>query len=69
MVGEQKVAKKKWIQDAIKEPGAFSAKAKRAGKTVNEYAHDVLKKGSRATTKTKQQARLALTLKKLKKKK
>jgi hypothetical protein len=63
------VAKKKWIQGAIKNPGAFSAKAKKAGKSTSEYAHQVLKPGSKASDKTKRQARLALTLSKMRKKK
>ena len=61
--------KKKWIQGAIKRPGAFSAKAKRAGVSTTAYARSVLKKGSRASATTKRQARLALTLGKMKKKK
>ncbi len=48
----------KWIKSAIKHPGAFSAKAKRAGETTREYAsehaHDSGKLG--------RQARLAKTL-------
>jgi len=53
---------KKWIAGAIKRPGAFSRKAKRAGKSVSAYARTVLKKGSKASTLTKRQARLAVTL-------
>lgn len=55
----------KWIQGAIKRPGAFRAKAKRAGMGTNAYARKVTRKGSRASTRTKQQARLALTLSRL----
>lgn len=58
----------KWIQGAIKRPGAFTAKAKRAGKSVRSYARSVLKKGSKASTLTKQQARLAITLRKISRK-
>jgi hypothetical protein len=61
--------KKKWIKGAIKRPGAFSAKAKRAGMTTAAYATKVLKKGSRASAQTKRQARLAQTLGKMRKKK
>jgi hypothetical protein len=43
----------------IKRPGAFSAKAKRAGMSTSAYANKVLKKGSRASTRTKRQAALA----------
>ena len=55
----------KWIQGAIKHPGAFTAQAKRAGKSVSSYATQVLKKGSHASTTTKRRARLAQTLRKL----
>jgi len=56
---------KDWIQGAIKRPGAFTAKAKRAGMSVQAYARKVLKKGSKASTLTKQQARLAQTFKRM----
>ena len=59
------MANKKWIQGAIKRPGAFRAKAKAAGETTAEYARNVLKKGSKASTRTKRQAALAQTLGKL----
>jgi hypothetical protein len=39
--------------------GAFTAKAKRAGKSVSAYAAQVLKKGSKASTSTKKQANFA----------
>jgi len=52
----------KWIQGAIKRPGAFSAKAKAAGKSTGAYASQVLKEGSKASTRTKRQAALAKTL-------
>jgi len=55
----------KWIQSAIKRPGAFSAKAKAAGKSTAGYAKSVLKEGSKASTRTKRQAALAQTLSKL----
>jgi hypothetical protein len=61
--------KKNWIQKAIKRPGAFTAKAKRAGMTTAAFARKVLKKGSRYSTRTKRQAALAQTLRKFKKKK
>ncbi len=61
--------KKKWIQKAIKRPGAFTKKAKAAGMSVQEYASKVLKKGSKASTRTKRQAALARTLKKMRRKK
>jgi len=59
----------KWIQKAIKRRGAFKAKAKRAGMTTRQYARHVLRKGSRASEETKRQARLALTLAKLRRRK
>lgn len=55
----------KWIQKAIKEPGSFTASAKRAGKSVGEYAEQ--KKGAKG--KTGRRARLAITLRKLARKK
>ena len=61
--------KKKWIQEAIKRPGAFKKKAKKAGMSTSEYAKIVSKKGSKASTRTKKQAALAKTLSKMRKKK
>lgn len=58
----------KWIQKAIKRPGAFTRKAKAAGMTVSEYANKVLQPGSKASALTKRQAALARTLKKLSRK-
>lgn len=63
------MAKKNWIKDAISKPGSFSAKAKKAGMSTAEYANKVLKKGSKASAKTKKQAVLAKTLSRLRKKK
>ena len=56
---------KKWIQKAIKRPGAFTKKAKAAGMSVSQYATKVTKPGSKASTRTKQQANLAKTLTKM----
>ena len=56
---------KKWIKKAITKPGAFKAKAKKAGMSTKEYAAKVLKKGSKASPKTKRQANLAKTLSKM----
>ena len=53
---------KDWIQGAIKRPGAFTKKADAAGMSVSKYANKVLKKGSKADTRTKKQASLAKTL-------
>lgn len=60
--------KKNWIQGAIKRPGAFTKKAKAAGKSVAGYAKSVLAEGSKASTRTKRQAALAQTLSKMRKK-
>lgn len=47
-----------WIQGAIKRPGAFRAKAKAAGMSTRAYAQ----KMKNAKGRTGRQARLALTL-------
>ncbi len=58
------VSENQWIQGSIKKPGSFTKSAKRAGKSVSEYAqehkHDSGTIGARA--------RLAITLKKLRSK-
>jgi hypothetical protein len=59
----------KWIAGAVKRPGAFSAKAKKANMSTNAYARKVLKKGSKHSTRTKRQAALALTFSKMRKRK
>lgn len=62
---------KKWIQGAIKRPGAFRAKAKRAGMSTEAYARSVIakkKRGERVDDRTYRQARLALTLTGMRKK-
>ena len=59
----------KWIDKAVSKPGALTAQAKGAGEGVQAYATEVLKKGSKASPKTKKRAQLAKTLKKLGKKK
>jgi len=51
----------KFIQKAIKHPGAFTASAKSAGKSVGEYAQE--KKHASGTVGRR--ARLAITLRKL----
>jgi hypothetical protein len=43
----------------IKRPGAFKAKAKKAGMSTSAMAASVLKKGSKASARTKRQAKLA----------
>lgn len=64
---KKKSSKKKWIKGAIKRPGAFKAKAKRAGMSTASYARKVTAKGSKASTRTKKQANLAKTLSKMRK--
>lgn len=60
---------KKWIGSAIKRPGSFSRKAKASGMSTQKYANKVLKKGSKASTRTKRQAALAKTLSKMRRRK
>lgn len=55
----------KWMQGAVKHPGAFTKKAKSAGESIGKFAKDVLKKGSKASGKTKKQAVLAETFRKI----
>ena len=57
----------KWIKKAIKRPGAFKAKAKKAGMSTSAFAKKVTAKGSQASTRTKRQAGLAKTLGKMRK--
>lgn len=61
--------RKKWIKGAIKHPGAFRRKAKKAKMSTAKYASKVLKKGSKASATTKRQARLARTLSKMRRRK
>ena len=56
---------KNWIQKAIKRPGAFTAKAKKAGKSPAAYASAVTKNPGRYSKLTVQQANFAKTLKKI----
>jgi hypothetical protein len=56
------MAKKKWIQSAIKRPGAFKAKAKKAGMTTRGYAEKVVANPGNYDERTVKQARLALKL-------
>jgi len=59
------MAKKKWIQSAIKKPGALTAKAKAAGVSVSQYINNPPKNIS---TRTRRQIALAKTLRKMRKK-
>jgi len=51
--------------EVVKRPGAFTAKAKAAGKSTGALARSVLKEGSTASTRTKKQAALVQTFAKL----
>lgn len=58
-----------WIAGAIKRPGAFTRKARAAGMGVQEYANAVQSGRVKVSTRTKRQAALAKTLKKMHRKK
>lgn len=58
------MAADKWIDKAIKRPGALKAKAKKAGESTMTFAKEHAGDGGR----TGKQARLALTLSKMRKK-
>lgn len=58
-----------WIAAAVSKPGAFAQKADKAAQSTMGYARQVTKDSSRASTTTKRQANLALTLNKLRVKK
>lgn len=64
-----KKSSKNWIQGAIKRPGAFTAKAKKAGKSVAGMAAAVSKNPDKYSPLTRKQASLAKTLRKINKKK
>jgi len=70
MAAKKKKSDKSWIQKAVdpKKKGAFSAKAKKAGMTTEAYAKKVTAPGSKASKETKDQARFALNVGKLRKK-
>ena len=57
------MAEKKWIQSAIKRPGALTKKAKAAGKSISGYCQS-----KDLSTRSKRQCNLAKTLKGFKKK-
>ena len=56
-----------WIEGAVKKPGAFTAKANKAGMSTAAFADKVTKPGSKASPKTKKQANLAKTFSKMRK--
>ena len=53
--------KSRWIQGAVKKPGAFTAMAKRAGKSVGELA----KEKAHAPGLAGQRARFAINMRKI----
>ena len=54
---------RRWISGAIKRPGAFTAKARRAGRSVQAHAaHIIRTNGRRHGLRTYRQAVLARTL-------
>lgn len=59
------MGKDKWIQKAIRKPGAFTRQAEAHGMTVSEYADAVLSGKVKAGKTTKRRATLAKTLKSL----
>jgi len=63
-------AQKKWIQKAIKKPGALTATAKRAGAMNPDgtIKKSWLREKAKGSGTTAQRARLAITLGKMKKK-
>jgi hypothetical protein len=63
------MAKKNWMKNAVKKPGAFSAQAKKAGMSVSKFANKVTKAGSKSSGLTKKRATLAKTFAKFRKKK
>lgn len=56
---------KKWIQKAIKRPGAFTKKANKAGKSVAGMVSAVTKNPGKYSSTTVRQANLAKTLRKI----
>lgn len=62
--------KKRWIQKAIKKEGSLRDTARKAGKITSKGTIDTewLRQQAKKNTKTGRRARLALTLKKLRKK-
>lgn len=64
----KKASDKNWIQGAIKRPGAFTTKAKKANKSVAGMAAAVTANPSKYSKLTVKQANLAKTLKKINKK-
>ena len=68
-VAKKKKEKKKFIEDAIKRPGAFTAKAEKKGITTAQLQENVLSNPDDYDERTVKQARLRKTLVGLNKKK
>jgi len=68
---EKRAQNKKFIQGAIKRPGALTAKAKKAGALTKggTIKKSFTLKAAKEAGRTGRQARLAITLSKLRKKK
>ena len=62
MAERKKRKPRKWIQSAIKRPGAFTAKAKARGMTPAEFQGIVLANPKKYDTRTVRQANLRKTL-------
>lgn len=65
----EKKKDKKWIQKAVKNPGSFTAKAKKRGITSAQLQANVEANPDKYDEKTQKQARLRETLVKLQKNK
>ncbi len=57
----------KWMQDAVKRPGAFRAKANKSGMSTSAFASKVLSSKGSYDTRTVRQANLARTFSKFRK--
>lgn len=62
-------SQKNWIKGAIKRPGAFTAKAKKAKMSTSAFAKKVKANPTKFSTTTRRQANLATTLSKMRSKK
>ncbi len=58
---------KKWIQEAVERPGAFSEKAREHGESTAQFAKEVAQHPEDYQARTEKQARLAQTLAKVRK--
>ena len=65
----EKKKDKKWIQKAVKNPGSFTAKAKKRGITSAQLQRNVEDNPEKYDEKTRKQANLRETLVRLNKKK